>query len=115
MAGFVEYADIETAASAVRNLNGYELEGRAIRVDHAEPEKNANRRGGGGGAGRPPIPPPENRSLPGKLPNLPTGTSLPPGVNAADSISQTLATIPPEQLLDIMSHMKVYTFPVCTY
>lgn len=112
-AGFVEYHDAETAASAVRNLNGFELENRGIRVDHAEPEKNSRRAanasasaagGGGGPQSRMPMPPQAQQNQ--KM-NLPQGTTLPPGVNATDAISQTLATIPPEQLLDIMSHMKV--------
>lgn len=34
--GFVEYDDYATAMSAVRNLNGREYNGRALRVDHAE-------------------------------------------------------------------------------
>ena len=38
--GFVEFYDNETASSAVRNLNGYEMDGRVLRVDHAEPEKS---------------------------------------------------------------------------
>jgi cleavage stimulation factor subunit 2 len=36
--GFCEYQDQESALSATRNLNGYEIAGRALRVD------NANRR-----------------------------------------------------------------------
>ena len=38
--GFCEYKDQETALSAIRNLNGYELNGRALRVDSAASEKN---------------------------------------------------------------------------
>ena len=34
--GFVEFADMATAESAVRNLNGRDLAGRALRVDFAE-------------------------------------------------------------------------------
>ena len=33
--GFCEYSDQETAMSAMRNLNGRELHGRNLRVDHA--------------------------------------------------------------------------------
>ena len=33
--GFCEYQDTETALSAMRNLNGRELHGRNLRVDHA--------------------------------------------------------------------------------
>ncbi|CDS00136.1 related to Cleavage stimulation factor [Sporisorium scitamineum] len=39
-------------------------------------------------------------------PNLPAGVPLPPGVGSTDAITQTLATLPPNQLLDIMSQMK---------
>ncbi|XP_014678486.1 PREDICTED: cleavage stimulation factor subunit 2-like [Priapulus caudatus] len=38
--GFCEYRDQETALSAMRNLNGYELNSRTLRVDHAASEKN---------------------------------------------------------------------------
>jgi cleavage stimulation factor subunit 2 len=75
-------------------------------VDMAEPEK--------GGAGRrpPPGPPNSNRPPPmaapkgGLPPNLPSGIPVPPGMTATDSITQTLATMPPDQLLDILSQMK---------
>lgn len=42
----------------------------------------------------------------GALPPLPPGKELPPGVSAVDAISQTLNTLPPAQLLDILSQMK---------
>lgn len=38
--GFCEYKDQETALSAMRNLNGYQLNGRSLRVDSAASEKN---------------------------------------------------------------------------
>lgn len=38
--------------------------------------------------------------------NLPAGVPLPAGVGSTDAITQTLATLPPNQLLDIMSQMK---------
>lgn len=44
---------------------------------------------------------------------LPVGVPLVGGGSATDSISQTLATMPPGQLLDIMSQMKVLpSFPL---
>ncbi|KAL8530360.1 hypothetical protein ACS0TY_007409 [Phlomoides rotata] len=51
--GFCEYKDGETAASARRNLQGYEINGRQLRVDFAENDKNAdrNREQGRGGPG----------------------------------------------------------------
>lgn len=33
---FCEYADSETASSAIRNLNGFEINGRALKVDRAD-------------------------------------------------------------------------------
>ena len=41
------------------------------------------------------------------LPPLPAGKDLPPGVKCTDAISQTLNTLPPTQLLDVVSQMKV--------
>ena len=38
--GFCEYRDQETALSAMRNLNGYEIAGRTLRVDNACTEKS---------------------------------------------------------------------------
>ncbi|KAJ3671680.1 hypothetical protein LUZ60_007759 [Juncus effusus] len=51
--GFCEYKDEETALSARRNLQGYEINGRQLRVDFAENGKNAdrNRDQGRGGPG----------------------------------------------------------------
>lgn len=41
------------------------------------------------------------------LPPLPAGKDLPPGVTCTDAISRTLNTLPPAQLLDILTQMKV--------
>ncbi|KAJ4964874.1 hypothetical protein NE237_016723 [Protea cynaroides] len=41
--GFCEYKDKETALSARRNLQGYEINGRQLRVDFAENDKGADR------------------------------------------------------------------------
>lgn len=51
--GFCEYKDEETALSARRNLQGYEINGRQLRVDFAENDKGAdrNRDQGRGGPG----------------------------------------------------------------
>ncbi|KAK6938223.1 RNA recognition motif domain [Dillenia turbinata] len=51
--GFCEYKDEETALSARRNLQGYEINGRQLRVDFAENDKSAdrNREQGRGGPG----------------------------------------------------------------
>lgn len=111
-------------------MNGYVLEGRELRVDHAEPEKNSrnknNRGGPAAGTRFPPPPqqqqqqpPPPHMGMPPQPPHMmphpppqaappfPQGVQLPAGTNATDAISQTLAAMPPDQLLDIMSQMKV--------
>ncbi|XP_002972911.2 cleavage stimulating factor 64 [Selaginella moellendorffii] len=49
--GFCEFRDEETALSARRNLSGYDLNGRQLRVDFAENEKGSGGGGGGGGGG----------------------------------------------------------------
>ncbi|KAF3679603.1 putative cathepsin B-like [Capsicum annuum] len=51
--GFCEYKDEETALSARRNLQGYDINGRQLRVDFAENDKNSdrNRDQGRGGPG----------------------------------------------------------------
>uniref|UniRef100_A0A0D6QZN8 RRM domain-containing protein n=1 Tax=Araucaria cunninghamii TaxID=56994 RepID=A0A0D6QZN8_ARACU len=41
--GFCEYRDEETAASARRNLQGYDVNGRQLRVDYAENAKGVDR------------------------------------------------------------------------
>lgn len=42
----------------------------------------------------------------GSLPPLPQGVDLPPGLTCPDAISRTLSTLPPAQLLDVLSQMK---------
>ena len=49
---FVEFANEEDAAKAIERFNGYELSGRALRVNAAE--DRPRREGGGGGGGRRP-------------------------------------------------------------
>ena len=41
--GFCEYKDEETALSARRNLQGYAINGRQLRVDFAENDKGSDR------------------------------------------------------------------------
>lgn len=56
---------------------------------------------GMGGMGGPPADAPYN------LNNVPPGVNLQAGQTATDAITQTLATLPPDQLLDIMGQIKV--------
>lgn len=104
--GFCEYPDIATASAAVRNLNNHDINGRQLRVDFAEsdPAQDNNRR-----QQQPTVQHEEtvqSQTKPEVLPPLPQGTMPPPGVSAIDAISRTLSTLPPLQLLDIISQLK---------
>jgi cleavage stimulation factor subunit 2 len=102
--GFADFADADAAASAVRNLNDYEINGRKIRVDwpHAG-EKDAAPTGydAAPNTNAPPMLP-----VASALPPLPSGIDLPPNLKCTDAISQTLSTLPPQQLLDVLTQMK---------
>jgi cleavage stimulation factor subunit 2 len=113
--GFAEFADADAAASAVRNLNDHEIMGRKLRVDWS----NENGSGDNAPSNQPPNPnpssfPPMNGQLPEQaqappssaLGPLPPGVDLPPNLTCPDAISRTLSTLPPPQLLDILSQMK---------
>lgn len=111
--GFAEFADADAAASAVRNLNEQEIMGRKLRVDYSNDGSGTNETTnytGAGGAMATNGPPRDGGTAGGgsssSLPALPPGTDLPPGVTCPDAISRTLSTLPPPQLLDILSQMK---------
>ncbi|KAI5867067.1 hypothetical protein GGS23DRAFT_593799 [Durotheca rogersii] len=114
--GFAEYPDADSAASAVRNLNDYEIMGRKLRVDYStegrvdgDDSGNNNSNNASAYNSQPQNGTSHTTSLPapaGSLPPLPPGKELPPGVSAIDAISRTLNTLPPSQLLDILSQMK---------
>ena len=111
--------------SAVRNLNGADVGGRPLRIDLADSdpflEGKTTVRGeliDSGG--------PDNKwsrekdynedrrqssssSGPSFLSNLPPGVQIPPGSTALDTISQSLATMEPSQLIEVLAQMKVCT------
>lgn len=93
--GFAEYQDQETAMSAMRNLNGRELHGRPLRVDHATSEKNRNQFSEEATNIRLPGPPIESEY----------GDSCPPH-GAPEAISKAVASLPPEQMFELMRQMK---------
>ncbi|XP_020308198.1 cleavage stimulation factor subunit 2 isoform X3 [Oncorhynchus kisutch] len=90
--GFCEYQDQETALSAMRNLNGREFSGRALRVDNAASEKNKE----------------ELKSLGTGAPIIesPYGDNIIPD-EAPESISRAVASLPPEQMFELMKQMKL--------
>lgn len=106
--GFAEFADADAAASAVRNLNDYEIMGRKLRVDWS------NDNGSGDNAPSTQTAPPPMNAQPEPaqaqpssiLGPLPPGVDLPPNLTCPDAISRTLSTLPAPQLLDILSQMK---------
>jgi len=111
--GFAEFSDADAAASAVRNLNDYEIMGRKLRGDfsHEGGEEDAAPAGyipqpppPMNGAGQLPHHPPPSQAS--GLPPLPPGVDLAPNLTCPDAISSTLSTLPPPQLLDILSQMK---------
>ncbi|XP_065792686.1 cleavage stimulation factor subunit 2 tau variant-like isoform X3 [Muntiacus reevesi] len=90
--GFFEYQDQETALSAMRNLNGREFSGRALRVDNAASEKNKE----------------ELKSLGPAAPIIdsPYGDPIHPE-DAPESITRAVASLPPEQMFELMKKMKL--------
>ncbi|XP_051514360.1 cleavage stimulation factor subunit 2-like isoform X2 [Myxocyprinus asiaticus] len=90
--GFCEYQDQETALSAMRNLNGREFSGRPLRVDNAASEKNKE----------------ELKSLGTGAPIIesPYGDGCTPE-EAPESISRAVASLPPEQMFELMKQMKL--------
>lgn len=55
---FVEFYDVATAESAVRNMNNYEVNGRTIRVNFADDQPDRAGRGRGPPGSGPPMPEP---------------------------------------------------------
>ncbi|KAI1429948.1 hinge domain of cleavage stimulation factor subunit 2-domain-containing protein [Xylaria sp. FL1777] len=109
--GFAEYPDADSAASAVRNLNDYEIMGRKLRVDYStegrvDGDDGANAPNAYGQTTNGASHQTAQAQSSGSLPPLPPGKELPPGMSATDAISRTLNTLPPSQLLDILSQMK---------
>ena len=49
--GFVEMANKKDALTAISDLNGKELKGRALKVNEAQPKKTYDNNGGGNGGG----------------------------------------------------------------
>ncbi|KAJ3393016.1 hypothetical protein HDU84_002956 [Entophlyctis sp. JEL0112] len=86
--GFCTFQDSEIAASAVRNLDGFDIGGRLLRVDFAESDTKdeaSNRH-----EEKPVVP----------KPVIATGSSV-------DAISKALETIPSAQLLEAMAQLKL--------
>ncbi|CAO3654341.1 unnamed protein product [Mucor hiemalis] len=130
--GFCEFLDAETAASAVRNLNDYEIGGRQLRVDYAAMDDNQrapNHQGGNsqnnnfnnqnrhsGGQHHPPPPMaqpiqqniPIQQSIPIQQQQPPM--AKPPVLSSVDDISKVLASMNSQDLFTLMSQMKQMSY-----
>ena len=102
---FCEYADSETAASAIRNLNGYEIGGRTLKVDKADNDMLPSAMPASAGSSM------ANREAREPLPstrpiqNLP---GVPPSASTA-SIHSILSAPPsnnPQNLLEVLNSLK---------
>ncbi len=110
----MEFADTDAAASAVRNMNEYEIAGRKLKVDFSHVGGKDDQAPANYIAQPPPSMAPNGHTqnqqpaptTSSSLPPLPPGVDLQPGLTCPDAISKTLSTLPPPQLLDILSQMK---------
>ncbi|KAI9484264.1 MAG: RNA recognition domain-containing protein [Benjaminiella poitrasii] len=124
--GFCEFLDAETAASAVRNLNDYEIGGRQLRVDYAAMEDNqgrGNHQSNGSSSNynnqnrhHPLQPPVQSQQMPAQTMPMPM-QSLPPqpmtstaNMSSVDEISKVLASMNSQDLFTLMSQMKQLSF-----
>ena len=89
--GFCEYKDQETALSAMRNLNGYEIGGRTLRVDNACTEKSRMEM---------------QQLLQGPQVENPYGEHC-DADQAPEVITKAVASLPPEQMYELMKQMKL--------
>lgn len=92
--GFVEYHDAETASSAVRNLNNYQIGQRNLKVDFSHETSIA------------PMFTSKSRTPGDLLPALPAGTPPPPGSSAHEEITKVLMSFNEEQLHEFINEMK---------
>jgi len=90
--GFCEYKDQETALSAMRNLNSREIAGRTLRVDNACTEKSRM----------------EMQTLMAGpvVEDSPYGAPIEPS-RAPETIGKAVASLPPEQMFQLMQQMKL--------
>ncbi|XKL63231.1 hypothetical protein PGB90_005595 [Kerria lacca] len=88
--GFCEYKDQETALSAMRNLNNYEIAGRNLRVDNACTEKSRL----------------EMQSLMQSTQIESTYGEIVSPEKAPEVISKVIASLPPEEMYELMKQMK---------
>ncbi|XP_052087733.1 cleavage stimulation factor subunit 2-like [Mytilus californianus] len=92
--GFCEYQDIETAQSSMRNLNNYDFNGRPLRVGVAAGEQNRDEMKG------------MQHAIGGPIMESPYGEPV-EAEKAPEAISKAVASLPPEQMFELMKQMKM--------
>ncbi|CAF0844516.1 unnamed protein product [Rotaria sordida] len=92
--GFAEYADIDMAQSAIRNLNGFEFGGRSLRVDKASSQADELRLlHQQTTIGTPAFETVQSVNVtPDKVPEV---------------IARTIVNLPPEQVVDLIKQMQI--------
>ncbi len=110
--GFCTFPDYETAASAVRNLNNYDVGGRTLRVDYADNADEGAELGklAKAKAQAPSAPNQSMAQIPQQIQSVPMQQSqmpVAPLMSSTDSISATMSTLNPAQLLEYLSYLKV--------
>ncbi|WKY08701.1 hypothetical protein Q1695_007880 [Nippostrongylus brasiliensis] len=93
--GFIEFLDVQTAELAIRNLNGYEVNGRQLRVDSAA----------GGDRSVDEIQQLQAALNAAQVEESPYGPEPEEG-RAPEAISRTVASLPPEKMFELMKQMK---------
>lgn len=91
---FCEFEDQETALSAVRNSNSFEIGGRVLRVAHVDSEKNWE----------------SLKALHAQqsaCPAEPMYGEVTDHNNTPEAISKAVASLPPEQMLLLIKQMKL--------
>ncbi|KAJ3057311.1 hypothetical protein HK097_009264 [Rhizophlyctis rosea] len=121
--GFCTFQDAETAASAVRNLNGYDVGGRQLRIDFAESDKEdgpADRNRPDDQPRRrdqaPPVQPPQAQQQQPQVHQPPQQQVLPPQQpqatmqpqqSSVEVIGKTLASYTKAQMMELVSSLKL--------
>uniref|UniRef100_A0A8R1HY05 RRM domain-containing protein n=1 Tax=Caenorhabditis japonica TaxID=281687 RepID=A0A8R1HY05_CAEJA len=91
--GFIEFQDVGTAEMAIRNLNGYDLAGRVLRVDSAAGGMNMEEFNN------------QQQNAPAPVEENPYGSECDAG-KAPERISQTVASLAPEKMFELMKQLQ---------
>ncbi|CAI2348858.1 unnamed protein product [Caenorhabditis sp. 36 PRJEB53466] len=90
--GFIEYPDVATSEMAIRNLNGYELSGRILRVDSAAGGINMEEFN-------------QESRTPAIVEENPYGPEC-DASKAPERIAQTIASLAPEKMFELMKQLQ---------